>query len=44
MTNSADPDQFAASEANWAGSAMFVIKYVISYKKNPDQVIWLAVC
>ena len=24
MTNSADPDQLASSEANWSGSALFV--------------------
>ena len=23
MTNSADPDQLASSEANWSGSALF---------------------
>ena len=23
MTNSADPDQFASSEANWSGSTLF---------------------
>ena len=23
MTNSADPDQLAAEEANWSGSALF---------------------
>ena len=25
MTNSADPDQLASEEANWSGSALFVI-------------------
>ena len=24
MTNSADPDQLASSEANWSGSTLFV--------------------
>ena len=43
VANSVDPDQLASSEANWSGSALFVIKYVNFYKKkNPDQVIWLA--
>ena len=28
MANSADPDQLASEEANWSGSALFVIKYV----------------
>ena len=27
-----DPDQLASSEANWSGSALFVIKYVNLYK------------
>ena len=25
--NSVDPDQLASDEANWSGSALFVIKY-----------------
>ena len=41
LANSVDPDQLASEEANWSGSALFVIKYVNFYKK-PDQVIWLA--
>ena len=28
LANSADPDQLAYEEANWAWSALFVIKYV----------------
>ena len=28
FANNADPDQLAAEEANWSGSALFVIKYV----------------
>ena len=28
FTNSVDPDQLASEEANWSGSALFVIKYV----------------
>ena len=26
LANSVDPDQLASSEANWSGSALFVIK------------------
>ena len=37
LANSADPDE----EANWSGSALFVIKYVNFYQK-PGQKIWLA--
>ena len=32
LANSVDPDQLA-SEANWSGSALFVIKYVNFYQK-----------
>ena len=28
FANSADPDQLASKEANWSGSALFVILYV----------------
>ena len=28
LADSADPDQLASEEANWSGSALFVIKYV----------------
>ena len=28
LANSVDPDQLASSEANWSGSALFVIHYV----------------
>ena len=31
--NSVDPDQLASEEANWSGSALFVIKYVNLYQK-----------
>ena len=41
LANSVVPDQVASEEANWSGSALFVIKYVNFYK-NPDLVIWLA--
>ena len=42
LTNSIDPDQLASEEANWSGSALFVIKCMCISIKNPDQVIWLA--
>ena len=28
VENSVDPDQLASEEANWSGSALFVIKYM----------------
>ena len=31
-----DPDQLASEEANWSGSAMFVIKYMNLYQ-NPES-------
>ena len=34
LANSVDPDQLAFEEANWSGSALFVIKYVNFYKKS----------
>ena len=33
LANSVDPDQVAYEEANWSGSALFVIKYVNFYQK-----------
>ena len=41
MTNSADPDLLASEEANWSGSALFVIKYV-NYQKprSSNQIGW----
>ena len=41
LANSVDPDQLASEEANWSGSALFVIKYVNFYQK-PGEIIWLA--
>ena len=32
FANSVDPDQLASKEANWSGSALFVIKYVNLYQ------------
>ena len=34
LANSVDPDQLASEEANWSGSALFVIKYVNFYQKT----------
>ena len=34
LANSVDPDQMASEEANWSGSALFVIKYVNFYQKS----------
>ena len=34
LANSVDPDQLASKEANWSGSALFVIKYVNFYQKR----------
>ena len=33
LANSVDPDQLASEEANWSGSAIFVMKYVNFYQK-----------
>ena len=33
LANSVNPDQLASEEANWSGSALFVIKYVNFYQK-----------
>ena len=33
LANSVDLDQLASEEANWSGSALFVIKYVNFYQK-----------
>ena len=33
LANNVDPDQLASEEANWSGSALFVIKYVNFYQK-----------
>ena len=33
LENSVHPDQLASEEANWPGSALFVIKYVNFYQK-----------
>ena len=33
LVNSVDPDQLASEEANWSGSALFVIQYMNLYQK-----------
>ena len=33
FANSVDPDQLASEEANWSGSAPFVIMYVSLYQQ-----------
>ena len=33
LANSVDPDQLASDEANWSGSALFVIQYVKMYQQ-----------
>ena len=33
LANSVGPGQLASEEANWSGSALFVIKYVNFYQK-----------
>ena len=39
MTNSADPDQLASSEANWSGSTLFAkIGHVVLSKRRVDIV------
>ena len=33
FANSEDPDQLASEEANWSGSALFVIQYMNFYQQ-----------
>ena len=44
LENSVDPDQLASAEAeaNWSGSALFVIKYVNFYQKprSSNMIGW----
>ena len=36
MTNSADPDQLASSEANWSGSTLFAkAGYILAWQSGP---------
>ena len=46
MTNSADPDQLASSEANWSGFTLFVkAGYISRTRVNADnfvdQTVWM---
>ena len=36
LANNVDPDQLASEEANWSGSALFVIKYV-NFQQKPGS-------
>ena len=40
--NSVEPDQLASEEANWSGSALFVIQYVNLYQQSglSNQIGW----
>ena len=42
LANSVDPDQLASEEANWSGSALFVIKNVNFYQKlrSSNLIVW----
>ena len=33
LANSVDPDQLASEEANWSGSALFIIKHMNMYQQ-----------
>ena len=39
LANSVDPDQLTSEEANWSGSALFVIKYVNFYQKPRSSIL-----
>ena len=41
MTNSADPDQLASSEANWSGSTLFAKARYIQHDKGKTNVLAL---
>ena len=42
LANSVDPDQLTSEEANWSGSALFVIKYVNFYQnpRSSNMIGW----
>ena len=42
LANSVDSDQLASEEANWSGSALFVIKYMNLYQKlgSSNLISW----
>ena len=39
FANSIDPDQLASEEANWSGSALFVIQYMNSYQLSGLSIL-----
>ena len=41
MTNSADPDQLASSEANWSGSTLFAKTGHVVFSKRRVELKWL---
>ena len=40
MTNSADPDQLASSEANWSGSTLFAKIGISSFSRTRVKICW----
>ena len=42
FANSADLDQFASSEANWSGSALFASQYMNLYQQpgSSNLIVW----
>ena len=40
MTNSADPDQLASSEANWSGSALFAKTGHVMFSKRRVKIVF----
>ena len=40
MTNSADPDQLASSEANWSGSALFAKTGQVVISKRKVNIVF----
>ena len=43
LANCVDPDQLASEEANWSGSALFVIQYVNLYQQPGSGSDWLKI-
>ena len=37
FANGVDPDQLVSEEANWSGSALFVIQYVNLYQQSGSR-------
>ena len=40
MTNSADPDQYASSEADWSGSTLFAKAGYIRAQQDKGKRVW----